>query len=92
MHLGDKYVNHGLAFPSKIGKGKDVARDNSDSVGGFGRDASFVNELTDNGFGKYVQEIEQEGRPVRVGELGTGGKKHVGVHFWSTKLKTISEN
>ena len=58
VHLGYKYVNHGHALPSEIGKGEDMACDNSYSVGSFGRDASFVNELTDNGFGKYIQEVK----------------------------------
>ncbi len=75
MHLSDEDVDPGEAFPSKIGKRKNMASDNANSISSFRGNTGFINKLRDYCFGEYIKEIEQEGRGLGFRELGPGSKK-----------------
>ena len=72
MEFGDQDVDEGGTVPEEIGKREDLAGDDADRVGEAGGDASLGDELGDDGFGKDVELVDEEGRGLGVGGIGWG--------------------
>ena len=93
VHLGEEDVDQGDTVPAEVGHRKDVAGDHTDRVGCLGRNASFVDELRNDGFGENVEEIEEKGWSLGVGKwLWRRGEEHGQGKLGLGNLQGFSKN
>ena len=67
VKLGEQDGEEGSVVPFEVVVGEDVRGDDADGVGGFGRDAGFVDPLGDYRFGEDVEEVDEKGGTGAVG-------------------------
>ncbi len=91
----DEDVDECVPVPLEIPERENVTGDGADGVGFGGVDASFRDELGDDGFGEDVEEVDEEGgagsrcvcwKGGRRGEEGEDGD------LWAGNLKRGSES
>ena len=70
VEFGHEDVDEREAVPAEVGRREDPGGDDAERVRGSGVDGCFVAELGDERFGEDVEEVEEEGGAVAVGDRG----------------------